>query len=338
MDASVDLPSGYRQIFAHLKQQVDTSLRSGLKRQSIDFIEEFAYTYLQGLGILAQIRANPDWKQYIAPCQQVLIQANLLLYPEETEKSPLWKRIFLNLPASLWRQRYFHLAALLLILATTLVGYIIVLQNHEMASVFIPSGLRSNAELDGYLFSTTAQQQMLTAGRNYDVGMKSLFASFLFLNNIKVAMLCFVSGCLYGIPTFLLLVQTGLMMGALPALFAHDHWLGIWAWLLPHGVPEISAIVLAGGAGLKVGLTMLNPGPGGMQVAFRETIKSVSVTMLFCGILLIWAALVESFLRQSTLPDDTRLCVAGFSALIIAGLFVWAWQADKLLSRKKRLP
>lgn len=323
-----ELPPNYRQIFEKLKGQIDLAAK-GLNHQSPAFIEEFAYTYLRCLNILSQIKAQPAWKEYTRECQKIVVQANLILYPEEsTSLKGIIHYLWITLPSQIWQCRYYHLASCLILSVTTMLGFLIVINDFEMASLFLGS-LRSSHELEAYLFSPSSQQDMLTYGRDHGVEIKSMFALALLLNNVKVALLCFVSGFLYGLPTFLILVQTGLMLGALPALFYHGDLIGLGAWLLPHGVPEISAIVLAGGVGLKLGLTMLNPGDIEIKIAAKKTLKEIAGTVIILILLLLWAALVESFVRQSNLSYSSRYLIAVVSIVPICFLFIRAFFASR---------
>ncbi len=336
--SSRDLPNQYRQIFEKLKGQIATATRFSLKNQPVGFIEDFAYTYLRCLNILSQVRTHGQWRKWAPPLQKLLVQANVLLYPEEeTSLKSVWRTLWVNIPAQFWQFRYFHLASLLILGITTFIGFLIVHQNFEMASVFMPTSLRSSHELEAYLFSNGAQEAMLTSGREMSDADKTAFATFLYMNNTKVATLCFVSGFLFGLPTFIILVQTGLMLGTLPALFYGESLLGLWAWLLPHGVPEISAIILAGGAGLKLGLTMLNPGDLPMAVALKKTLRVLSGTILLCVALLVWAAIVESFIRQSELADSIRLTIAAFSVIPLFLLFLRGFFASQELQQSADL-
>lgn len=329
-----ELPLEYRQVYQDLKGYIHTSSQRGLKRCTVDDIEAFAHQYLMGLGILSRLRANPEYQGYVPAFQKALLEANLLLYPEEeVTLSKLWHFFWTVLPAQLWDNRFYYLASTLICGAATVIGFIVVLQNFEMAPVFIPTQLRSSHELEEYLFSNNAQAEMLTAGRDYDAGQKALFATALMINNIKVAIICFTTGLLFGLPTLLILIQTGLMLGALPALFFRGDLVGLGAWLLPHGVPEISAILLAGGAGLKLGMCLLRPGHESMGARIKTTLKSVAGTIVLCVALLIWAGIVESFIRQSQLNNETRYTIALFSCIPIALVFLRAFFASRHLKR-----
>ncbi|MCE3235018.1 MAG: protein of unknown function transrane [Vampirovibrio sp.] len=331
-----ELPIEYRQVYEELKGHIHTSSQRGLKRRGIDDIEAFAHQYLMGLGILSRLRANPDYRGYVPAFQKALLEANLLLYPEEDVSLRkigyfLWTR----LPAQLWENRYYYLASTAICLVSAVIGFLIVLQNFEMAPVFIPTQLRSSHELEAYLFSDNAQTEMLTAGRNGSASEKALFATALMINNIRVAIICFTMGLLFGLPTLLILVQTGLMLGTLPALFYRGDLVGLGAWLLPHGVPEISAILLSGGAGLKLGMCLLRPGHVSMGARIKKALKSVSGTVVVCVALLFWAGIVESFIRQSQLDNDTRYKIALFSCIPIGLVFLRAFFASQALKQSE---
>lgn len=329
-----ELPSEYRQVYENLKGYINTSSHGGLKKQPIETIEGFAQQYLVALSMLSRLRANPNWKKYVPAFQNVLLEANILLYPEETVTlEKVWHYLWVTLPAQLWENRWYYFASTTIVLVTTVIGFIIVLQNFEMAPVFIPGGLRSSHEMEAYLFNPGAQHEMLTAGRNSSTDEKTLFAVALMINNIKVAITCFLTGVLFGLPTVLILAQTGLMLGTFPALFMKGDLYGLGAWLLPHGVPEVSAILFAGGAGLKLGLSLLQPTAGKASQNFRKALKSIIGTVLICVVLLIWAGIVESFVRQSTLSNPVRYMIAGFSLIPIILLFVRAFLAHASLRR-----
>lgn len=326
------LPDEYRQVFEKLKAYVNSSSQGGLKNQPINNIEAFAHHYLVALGTMSRMRANPELKPYLPACQQLLVEANLLLYPEESVTfARFWRYIWQILPAQMWQNRWFYLASTGLSVVAAVIAFLIVNQNFEMASVFISSDLRGSHELESYLFSEEAQQRMLTHGRDASAAEKSLFAVALMNNNIRVAINCFATGILFAIPTVYMLILNGLMLGTFPALFLHGDLVGLGAWLLPHGVPEIGAIFLAGGAGLKIGFTELQPSPEPLGKRLRAVLKNVSGTVLVCTFLLIWAGLVESFVRQSDLSYEARYLIAGFSVIPFILLFLRGFIADRQL-------
>jgi len=318
------LPDHYRQVYDNLKDSVSRSTKKGIKKVPVAQIESFSHQYLIAIGMLSRLRANPALRGYVQPFQKLLLEANILLYPEESYTlKRFFKYVWTTVPAQLWENRYFTALSFAICGVSSIIGFIIVLQNFEMAEIFL-GGLRDSKDVEEYLFSPEAQAKMLQAGRNSSNSEKSIFAVALMINNIRVTLICLTMGALFAIPTLFLLIQTGFMLGALPALFYKGDLYGLGAWMLPHGVPEVSAVILGGGGGLKLGFSMLKPGPSGMGHQFRAALKNVSGTALVCCLLLVWAGLVESFIRQSTLGNQIRYLIVGVSLIPLLLLY---WRA-----------
>ena len=87
------------------------------------------------------------------------------------------------------------------------------------------------------------------------------FATFLFTHNARIGLLCFAVGFIAGVPVLLVLFANGAMLGAMWAIFAAKG-LGydFFAWVMPHGVTELLAVILCGAAGLSMGYGLVFPG------------------------------------------------------------------------------
>jgi len=148
------------------------------------------------------------------------------------------------------------------------------------------------------------------------------FSSALMVNNIRVTLRCFVLGLSFGIGTVAALFFNGALMGAIAANFiTWDQSLEFWAMILPHGVPEIFAILLGGGGGLMLADALLRPGRQRRSAALRQrgirALKLVAATLP----LLILAGLIEAFITPlSLLPPTGKLLFAGFLSV---GLSTW---------------
>src|SRR5678816_4108112 len=99
----------------------------------------------------------------------------------------------------------------------------------------------------------------------YDVqdgsGMLATFAANLFDHNSRIAILCFATGFVAGLPTLFLLFYNGLVLGAFVALYtSRGLAVDIWGWLLPHGVTELTAAMLAGAGGFTIAAAIAFPG------------------------------------------------------------------------------
>jgi uncharacterized membrane protein SpoIIM required for sporulation len=128
---------------------------------------------------------------------------------------------------------------------------------------------------------------------------------------------------LAGVPTIFLLLYNGMLLGAFTAM---HHEAGIyadyWAWILPHAVSELSAIILCGGVGLMLGMAVLSPGKLTRgESLLRAGKEAVPVCLGVAGMLLV-AASLESYLRQSHLSNAARFAVAVASAIFWSAYFL----------------
>ncbi|MCA9097758.1 MAG: stage II sporulation protein M, partial [Planctomycetaceae bacterium] len=172
--------------------------------------------------------------------------------------------------------------------------------------------------VDSRMPGTTPEklQEALRYGRDQGGAEKFVFASFLFSHNFQVGLLSMALGVLAAVPTIFLIGYNGMILGAFAAL---HHKSGIalemWAWILPHGITELLAIVFCGGIGLMLGTSVVCPGNRTrMDSLSRAGIESGWIA-LGCGGMLVFAAVVESYLRQSHLSMVPRLVFAAATAI-----------------------
>lgn len=149
------------------------------------------------------------------------------------------------------------------------------------------------------------------------------FASKVFVNNILVAVQAFALGVLLCVPTLWVLVRNGAMLGMAGGLFtAAGRWQQFWGLITPHGLLEIAAIVVAGGAGLALGWSVIAPADRTRMAALREEgQRSVTVVLGLVTAFAV-AALIEGFVTGTGLPTPVRLGIG----ILAFGAFV-AWIA-----------
>ncbi len=158
-----------------------------------------------------------------------------------------------------------------------------------------------------------AEDEAQTEGAG--AGEASFFSGFLFTNNFRVSILVFALGITFGIGTVLVLFYNGVPLGALAVQYhLQGKGLFFWAWILPHGVPELTAIVIAGASGLVIGRALWAPGRLSRVLALREAGRRAVLLCLGVAPLLVIAALVEGTLSQMhepRVPYAAKLAVAG---------------------------
>jgi len=149
------------------------------------------------------------------------------------------------------------------------------------------------------------------------------FTSFLFTHNARIGMLAFAIGFVAGVPVFLLMFTTGLLLGAFSALYA-SRGLGIdfWGWLLPHGVTELLAVVLCGGAGLVLAKALVFPGRHSRLDNLALRGREAGTIVLGSVVLFFIAGLIEGYFRQLVTDLTVRWLVAALSAFFWVYYFV----------------
>jgi len=144
-------------------------------------------------------------------------------------------------------------------------------------------------------------------------------------NNIKVAFYTFVLGITLNIGTLYMLFKNGLMLGVFEQLFFH-HNLGVRSILVVfvHGTLEISAIVIAGAAGLAIGNSILFPGTYTRLQSLTRTARDTIKIMVALIPVFIIAAIFESYVtRYTTMPLWLSLSILGSSLTFVLWYFVY---------------
>jgi len=173
--------------------------------------------------------------------------------------------------------------------------------------------------------SSTADLHAVLYDRGTGLGMLTAFATFLFTHNARVGMLCASLGFAGAVPTMLLLFSNGVILGAFSALYEQRGMgLELWAWMLPHGVTELLAVILCGAAGLAIGEAVLFPGRHTRMANLalhgrRAGEVVIGSVMLFCI-----AGAIEGVFRQVVHDFWIRWSVAAATALFWAFYFTRA--------------
>ena len=147
-----------------------------------------------------------------------------------------------------------------------------------------------------------------------------LAATFIIQNNIRVALVCFAGGVLLGLPTALVLLANGWMLGSIAAaVHIGGYDLAFWSLIVPHGVIELSVIVIAGGTGLMLGGAILRPGHVRRGEALGTAARRAATLALGIASLLVIAGTLEAFVSPSGLPGGAKLAIGAGTALLLYG-------------------
>jgi uncharacterized membrane protein SpoIIM required for sporulation len=163
----------------------------------------------------------------------------------------------------------------------------------------------------------------------FDRAFAPLVSSEIITNNIRVAAIAFAGGMTCGLLTLWIILQNGLMLGGIGALFAHAGFgLDFWATVAPHGVIELSAIQIAGGGGLLLAAAIVAPGRVHRTDALVRAGRRAGTLVLGTAALLVVAGTIEGFVSPQRLSPELRIGIGSLTALALLGYFGWAGRAQ----------
>jgi uncharacterized membrane protein SpoIIM required for sporulation len=316
--ASVDFRRRHEPDWLELAALVDRALLRGLGRLEAMEVQTLTRLYRSVTGGLALAREIVLDQALIAYLEALTARAYLALHGStRPRRHSLFGILVREIPRAVRRVRTeLGMAALLLVLGVA-VGWVLTLVEPAWFYAFVDDTLaagRSPAErtdhLEATLYAYSDDGDALTE-----------FAGRLFMHNAEIGFLAFALGFVAGVPTAFLLFANGLTLGAFAALFV-ERGLGLAfaGWLLPHGIPELAAVVLCGAAGLSLGRAVLFPGLRGTGPSLQDAGRNAAVVVGGATVLLLVAAVFEGVVRQLVLDDQLRL---GMASVLLVVIVAW---------------
>lgn len=271
--------------------------------------------YRRTVSDLAYARLRGADAALLSYLNDLALRAHGVLY---VEKGPGWGRLggFLatGFPQLLRRKALFVLAAAFMVMLGAVTAAVMVAVEPANLRVVVPAQFADN---DSYY-----EERERNPAYNAPDEQKPAFAAGLMTNNIRVAFLAFATGTLAGFPSLLLLFYNGMPLGglAMQQHMAHRDML-FWSLILPHGVIELTAIIIGGAAGMVIGYALVAPGErsrrDALATAGGEAVRLVLGTLP----LFIAAGFIESFITPSALPKELKLAFAALTAVFLVAYF-----------------
>jgi uncharacterized membrane protein SpoIIM required for sporulation len=157
----------------------------------------------------------------------------------------------------------------------------------------------------------------------YSENPSVLFFSRVTTNNIQVSVLAYGLGALAVVPGAFILFQNGAALGTVAGLFLQrgEFWSVFMVYVLPHGLLELTAITLAGAAGLRVGWAVFVPGDRSRPEALGDEGRRSVTIVLGTALAFLVAGLIEGFVTGSpAIPAGVKVLVG-----VVAWLAFLVW-------------
>jgi uncharacterized membrane protein SpoIIM required for sporulation len=141
-------------------------------------------------------------------------------------------------------------------------------------------------------------------------GERTALAGEIFTNNIRVTLLAFAAGLAAGVGTALLLIWNGVLLGVVGGLaVGSGNGRVFFELVTAHGVLELSCIVVAGAAGMRMGWALIEPGRRTRAAALGVEAREAIAVVLGTAPWLVLAGLIEGFLTPAGLGLPATLTI-----------------------------
>jgi uncharacterized membrane protein SpoIIM required for sporulation len=298
--------------------------KRSIRALSDDDILALPLLYRTTLSSLAVARDTSLDRGLITYLEQLTIRAYFQIYGVQTSA---WRQLghffARGWPAavqSLWRET---LVCVLLTLASAVVAYLLVRGDPGWFYGIVPEGLADGRD------PSASVESLRGTLYNREDDLLATFATYLFTHNSQIAIFAFALGFAFAVPTILLILYNGLMLGAFFAVFAEKGLaFNLAGWLAIHGTTELFAINIAGAAGLRIGIAIAFPGRDSRTEAAVRAGRPAALAMAGTVVMLAVAGLLEGIGRQTIVDDGSRYLIG---ATMLAG-----WLAYFYMPRRGR--
>ena len=284
-----------------------------------DDIARVASLYRALAGDLARARSRHFSGELVAFLEQLAARAHSTLYA-----APPWRFtrvlhfIAFAFPVTLRKHaRYVALAALLFAVPL-LAGLVGALLSAGFAERILPaSALQQAAE--GY-------SRGFSAGRGSGEG--ALMTGFYVYNNVGIAFRCFATGIFFGLGSAFFLLYNGLTIGTVLGYVVHvGYGRNIASFIVGHAPFELTAIVIAGAAGLRMGDALVNARGQTRLGSLRAAGSDILALVLGAAGMLLVAALIEGLWSGSSIPMPVKWSAGAVTATLVAVYLRFAGRA-----------
>jgi uncharacterized membrane protein SpoIIM required for sporulation len=266
--------------------------------------DELVDLYQRTATDLSTVRsATPD-PALVSRLSQLVARARAAVTGAHT---PAWRDVArfatVGFPTAVYRARWWWLGAgTAFVLVGLAVGAWVAGNADVQAALLPPEEVRQLVEQDFESYYSSAP-----AGS---------FAARVWTNNVWAAAAALVGGALFVLPAVYVLWQNALNVGIVGGIMAANGRSDLFFGLItPHGLLELTAVFVAAGVGMRLGWSIIDPGPRPRSVALAVEGRAAITVALGLIVVLLVSGLVEAFVTPSPLPTWARIAV---------GVIVWA--------------
>jgi len=291
----------------------DLSGRARWRRSSLSAaeIDELVALYQRTSAQLSHVRTTYRDPELVARLTRVVAEASAAIYGQRARPGRALGRFFADtFPAAVWHLRRFAVVATLVTFLPA-IG-IAVWLTHDQAA------------LDRSGSPSHRQEYVEERFEQYYSDQPSVvFFTQVTTNNIRVSFMAFALGLFGVLPGAFILATNGVALGEVAAwMIAAGDGGRFFGLILPHGLLELTSIVIAGAAGFAVGWAWIAPGDRRRADAVAQEGRRAAAVVLGLMATFLAAGTIEGFLTGSGLPASLRVTVGASVWIAFVGYVV----------------
>ncbi|MFF4925407.1 MULTISPECIES: stage II sporulation protein M [unclassified Kitasatospora] len=262
--------------------------------------DELVTLYQRATGHLAKVQAAAPDPALVSRLTGLVSRARSAVTGARTNGWQDVARYYtVRFPAALYRSRRWWVpVAVVSMVATALLAW----------------WMATHPEVRNSLVAPEHLQELTRPGGQYETYYSdrpaSSFAAQVWTNNAWIAVQCLLFGIALGIPVLYVMwtnvLNLGIGVGLMASAGRLDVFLGL---LIPHGLLELTAVFVAGGLGLRLGWTVIDPGPRTRSVALAEQGRAIIGMSIGLATVLAVSGVLEAFVTPSGLPTWARISI-----------------------------
>lgn len=299
-----------------LEQLVQQADRRGIASLEHAELQELSLLYRQTASDLATVREDVTSGQLAVYLNQLLGRAHNLIYMGRRPRLAGIVEFYKDTYPRIFRETLPQtLLAFSIFFASALAAWAVTLRDPAFA----------HRLLGPHMIETIEQRKMWT---DPVLTIKPLAASGIMTNNISVAFATFASGITAGIGTIWMMALNGVLLGVIgAATWRAGMGLQLWSFVAPHGVLELPAVFIAGGAGFEIARGLLFPGLLPRRESLAQAGSRGARLLLGTVPMLVVAGIIEGFLSPShNVPHWLKFL---FASVLFTGLVTYLNGAQK---------
>jgi uncharacterized membrane protein SpoIIM required for sporulation len=291
--------------------------RRGLRRLQPEDVEQIGQLYRAVTSDLAYASGRGYDARLIVYLNRLVARAHAYVYGNASTTG--WQRVARFYTQSFpreFRRSFGYIAVCTAItIAAAVVAYVLVRTHPADAYALLPD----------QLIPAQIKKSLHDSNFAFDPSSSPAMASAIITNNVRVAIMAFAGCVTLGLLTLWIILFNGLMLGGVGALFTNAGFgTDFWATVAPHGVIELTAIQIAGAAGLLISAGIVAPGRMRRRDAIAAAARRAGVLIAGVVSLLLVAGSIEGFFSPLRLPAQDRISVGILTAVLLIAYFGFA--------------